>query len=605
MNKSETGRTTKQKNLDIFYGGTLTKAYEFFGAHPQGDGVMFRVYAPQAREIFLVGDFNLWQRKNRMEKIDQGGVWELLVKGVKPFDSYKYCIITPSGEALYKADPYGFHCEKRPETASKYFDIEGFIWDDRAFMENRKKPSLQTGPFCIYEVHFGSFRKEVASYRQFAEVLIPYVKEMGYTHLELMPMMEYPYDPSWGYQVTGYFAPTSRYGTPHELMWFVNRCHQEGLGVILDWVPAHYPKDEAGLYRWDGSHLYEYENEKKRYHHQWGTAVFDWGKPHVRSFLISNALYWLNEYHFDGIRVDAVSSMLYLDYNRLEGEWEPNQFGGNENLEAVSFLRELNQKVKEEAPDCMMIAEESTAWPAVTAPVESGGLGFDYKWNMGWMNDTLKYMTMEEEDRTRNAHRMTFPITYAFGEKYILPLSHDEVVHLKGSILQKMPGNKEEKLMQLRAYIGYMMAHPGKKLLFMGGEMAQETEWDYKGELPWSCLEQPDHENYFQMIKSLNHFYRNTPALWQLDHEPKGFEWIDVHKAKEGLLLFERLDLQGNRLIVVSNFSKKIMRDIPLPRGDHYQVAFSTNPNPGAITITEKGITIPGYTTGFITREVE
>jgi 1,4-alpha-glucan branching enzyme len=297
--------------------------------------------------------------------------------------------------------------------------------------------------------------------------------------------------------------------------------------------------------------------------------------------------------------------MLYLDYNRLEGEWEPNQFGGNENLEAVSFLRELNQKVKEEAPDCMMIAEESTAWPAVTAPVESGGLGFDYKWNMGWMNDTLKYMTMEEEDRTRNTHRMTFPITYAFGEKYILPLSHDEVVHLKGSILQKMPGNKEEKLMQLRAYIGYMMAHPGKKLLFMGGEMAQETEWDYKGELPWSCLEQPDHENYFQMIKSLNHFYRNTPALWQLDHEPKGFEWIDVHKAKEGLLLFERLDLQGNRLIVVSNFSKKIMRDIPLPRGDHYQVAFSTNPNPGAITITEKGITIPGYTTGFITREVE
>jgi len=597
--------STKQKHLHSFHEGTHTRAYEFFGAHRDRDGVVFRVYAPHARDVYVVGDFNLWQRKMVMERIEGAGVWEAVVEGVKTFDSYKYLIITPSGESLYKADPYGFHCEKRPGTASKFFDLEGFAWEDRTFMEQRNKTSLQTGPFHIYEVHLGSFRKEVASYRQFAEVLIPYAKEMGYTHLELMPVAEYPYDPSWGYQVTGYYAPTSRYGTPHELMAFVNRCHQEGLGVILDWVPAHYPKDDAGLYRWDGTYLYDYEEEKKRYHHQWGTAVFDWGKPEVRSFLISNALYWLKEYHFDGIRVDAVSSMLYLDYNRSEGQWEPNEFGGKENIEAVSFLRDLNQRVKEEAPECLMIAEESTAWPEVTAPVEAGGLGFDYKWNMGWMNDTLKYMESDEEERQKNAHRMTFSITYAFGEKYILPLSHDEVVHLKKSLFEKMPGNRDEKWMQLRAYMGYVMAHPGKKLMFMGGEMAQETEWDYQGELPWHLLVNEDHGNYHRMIRSLNWFYQNTPALWQWDNDPRGFQWIDSQRAKEGLMVFERRCAEGTPVIVLANFSSKHIESIPLPGGKHYQVVFSTNPNPDAMRITETGVAIPGYTTGFITREVE
>lgn len=594
------------ENFDqSFHLGNNYRAYDYLGAHPLKGGVVFRVFAPRAREIFLVGAFNGWQQEDPMLKINDSGVWEKFVANAKEYDGYKYYVIGEDGVGRHKADPYGFYSEKRPDMASKVYYLEGYDWEDQAWMSSRKKESLQRGPFNVYEVHLDSFNKEkMSSYEEFGNQLISYVKEMGYTHLELMPISEYPYDPSWGYQVTGYYAPTSRYGTPKELMSFVDKCHREGLGVILDWVPGHFPKDEAGLYRWDGSHLYEYEEEKKRYHKGWGTAIFDWGRPEVKSFLISNALYWLKEYHFDGIRMDAVSSMLYLDYDRPDGQWLPNIYGGKENLEAVEFLKTLNRVVGEQVPEALMIAEESTAWPKMTMALDEGGMGFDFKWNMGWMNDTLEYMSLNEAARKHSSHLLTFSFTYAFGEKYILPFSHDEVVHLKKSLLRKMPGEKIEMLQNLRAMMGYMMAHPGKKLMFMGGELAQETEWNFEASLQWELLEQKDHQEFNQFMKGLNHFYKANSALWERDTDEKGFSFFNIEATKQGVLSFQRENLKGEALFVISNFTGKTVEHLPLPYWDgNYEVAFSTSDQLGGISITEKGVTIPAYTTAFIRRE--
>ena len=595
----------KDNPVQSFHEANNYKAYEYFGAHPHPHGVVFRVFAPNAKEIFLVGNFNHWQQSDPMKKRDDSGIWEVIIANAKVYDGYKYLVVGQDGETRYKADPYGFYGEKRPDMSSKIYYLEGYMWNDQDWMLGRNKASLLRGPLNIYEVHLDSFNQETkGSYEEFGDELIAYVVKMGYTHLELMPISEYPYDPSWGYQVTGFYAPTSRYGTPHQLMAFVDKCHQEGLGVIIDWVPGHFPKDEAGLYRWDGSHLYEYEEEKKRYHKNWGTAIFDWGRPQVKSFLISNALYWLREYHFDGIRMDAVSSMLYLDYDRGHGEWQANIHGGKENLEAVEFLKTLNLVVEEEFPQVLMIAEESTAWPKMTLPVEQGGMGFDYKWNMGWMNDTLKYMSLAEGDRKNNSHLVTFSITYAFGENYILPFSHDEVVHLKKSLLRKMPGDKGEMLENLRAMMGYMMAHPGKKLLFMGGELAQEKEWDFEGSLQWELLEQDEHQEFNEFMQALNHFYKSTSSLWERDTDEEGFQWINIENTKEGVVSFQRTNLKGEPLIVIGNFTGKTVKNLALPpwKGK-YEVAFSTSSKLGGISITAKGLTIPAYTTGFIRRE--
>ena len=591
--------------VQSFYLGTNQKAYEFFGAHAYGNGVVFRVFAPRAKGVFITGVFNHWQNNDPMVRIDDSGIWEKVIPNAKEYDAYKYFVVGEDGVERYKADPYGFYSEKRPDMASIIYNLEGYKWSDQEWMTSRNKASIARGPLNIYEVHLDSFNKEtINSYEKFCNELIPYVKKMGYTHLELMPISEYPYDPSWGYQVTGYYAPTSRYGTPKELMSFVDRCHVEGLGVILDWVPGHFPKDEAGLYRWDGSHQYEYEEEKKRYHKNWGTAIFDWGKPEVKSFLISNALYWLKEYHFDGIRMDAVSSMLYLDYDRPDGQWQPNIYGGKENLEAVEFLKTLNRVVGEEVPQALMIAEESTAWPKMTVPLEHGGMGFDFKWNMGWMNDTLKYMSLGEEERKQNSHLLTFSITYAFGEKYILPFSHDEVVHLKRSLLRKMPGDKNEMLGNLRAMMGYMMAHPGKKLIFMGGELAQEEEWNFEASLQWDLLEQKEHKEFQEFMQGLNHFYKDNSALWERDTDEGGFQWFNIEETKKGILSFQRNNLKGEALIVVANFTGAAVKNLSLPHCiGKYEVAFSTSNKMGGISITEKGLTIPAYTTVFIRKE--
>lgn len=595
----------KDKAVKSFNQAINYKAYEYFGAHIHSDGVVFRVFAPKAKEIFLVGNFNHWQQSDPMKRIDDSGIWEIIISNAKEHDGYKYLVVGQDGEIRYKADPYGFYSEKRPDMASKIYSLEGYMWNDQDWMSGRDKTALLRGPLNIYEVHLDSFNQEAkGSYENLADELIPYLLKMGYTHLELMPISEYPYDPSWGYQVTGFYAPTSRFGTPHQLMALIDKCHQAGIGVILDWVPGHFPKDEAGLYRWDGSHLYEYEEEKKRYHKNWGTAIFDWGRPQVKSFLISNALYWLREYHFDGIRMDAVSSMLYLDYDRGHGEWQANIYGGKENLEAVEFLKTLNLVVEEEFPEVLMIAEESTAWPKMTLPVEQGGMGFDYKWNMGWMNDTLKYMSLAEEERKNNSHLVTFSITYAFGENYILPFSHDEVVHLKKSLLMKMPGDKGEMLENLRAMMGYMMGHPGKKLLFMGGELAQEKEWDFEGSLQWELLEEEEHREFNEFMQGLNHFYKSSSPLWERDTDEEGFQWINIETTKEGVVSFQRRNLKEEPLIVIGNFTGKTVKNLALPpwKGK-YEVAFSTSSKLGGITITAKGVTVPAYTTGFIRRE--
>ncbi|MCL2109608.1 MAG: 1,4-alpha-glucan branching protein GlgB, partial [Oscillospiraceae bacterium] len=530
--------------LHLFREGSLTRGYEFFGSHLDGKGATFRVWAPKALAVSVVGDFNHWNSTSHvMNKITDDGIWELFIPGLKRFDAYKYAIRTPQGQLKLKADPYGFHMETRPDTATKLYDIDGYKWGDKKWQDKKRAANVYNSPMNIYEVHVSSWRKnykegDLFNYMELAGELIPYVKEMGYTHIEMMPVAEFPFDGSWGYQQIGYFAPTSRFGTPHDFMKFVDYCHQHDIGVILDWVPAHFPKDAAGLYEFDGGYCYEYDDPLKREHANWGTRIFDWGKNQVVSFLISNAAYWLREYHVDGLRVDAVASMLYLDYDRRE--WRPNHKGGHENFEAVAFLQKLNALLFQEFPDLLMIAEESTSWPMVTKPPDTGGLGFNFKWNMGWMNDMLAYMSMIPEGRPYNHNMLTFSFYYAFSENYILPISHDEVVHGKCSMIDKMSGPREMRFDSFKTFLAYMIAHPGKKLMFMGQEFAQFMEWNYKSGLDWDIREFPEHKAIAEFVRALNNFYLKSSELWEVDSDWAGFKWIVSDDNANSVIVFRR-----------------------------------------------------------------
>ena len=566
----------------LFHEGTNYHSHKFLGSFLEGDTCTFRVWAPNARRVFVTGEFCSWYPHTyEMKKINNRGIYEIQIQGVSEFDAYKYVIVTQSGVELWKADPYAKHAETRPLTASKVYSLPEYAWKDKKWMENRTVPYHQ--PMNVYEVHLGSWKyseegKEL-SYRELAHKLVDYVKEMNYTHVELLPVTEYPYDKSWGYQATGYFSPTSRYGTPEDFMYFVDTCHQNNIGVILDWVPGHFTKDAHGLYEFDGTCCYEYSDTRKMEHEGWGTRVFDYGRNEVKSFLTSSAVSWIEDYHIDGIRVDAVSSMLFLNYCRDEDKCARNIYGGFENLEAIDFIKNLNLYVKENYSGVIMIAEESTSYPKVTAAVEHGGLGFDFKWNMGWMNDSLDYLETDPFFRKGVHNKFTFSMHYAFSENFILPISHDEVVHGKKSLLDKSPVLYEDKFANFKAFLGYMYAHPGKKLTFMGIDIAQFIEWDEERELDWLLMLYPKHIFTHRYVKELNKYYKSTPALWENDSDWDGFRWHVVDDNNNNVFAFSRRDRSGKEVLVVSNFSNQVLKnyEIGVDTWGSYKIALNSD----------------------------
>ncbi|MDX6529753.1 MAG: 1,4-alpha-glucan branching enzyme [Blastocatellia bacterium] len=581
--------TLGELDLHLFGEGKHERIYEKLGArvstHEGISGVTFAVWAPNAKSVSVVGNFNEWNgTKHRMRRLGTSGVWDLFIPGLTEGELYKY-EIKFGRQTFLKADPYALMMETPPDTSSIVFKSK-YKFRDRAWLTKRQKREAWREPFSIYEVHFGSWRRILEggsrplTYREMAPLLADYVLAQGFTHVEFLPLKEHPYGPSWGYQVSAYFAPSSRYGTPDDLRFLVDYLHQKGLGVIMDWVPAHFPKDAFALGRFDGTALYEHQDPRKGEHPDWGTYIFNYGRNEVRNFLIANALFWLREFHLDGLRVDAVASMLYLDYSRKEGEWVPNEFGGRENLEAISFVKELNEVTHRECPGTLMIAEESTAWPAVSHPVYAGGLGFDFKWNMGWMHDTLKYFQTDSLFRGGNHTSLTFGLIYAWTENFILPFSHDEVVHMKGALLNKMPGDEWQKFANLRALYAYMWAHPGKKLLFMGGEFGQWREWNETESLDWHLLETPVHQGVQALIKDLNKLYRKHGALWEADTEPSGFAWIEVDNTSENVIAFRRISPStGKEIICIGNFSPVVREGhrLGLPRAGTYKQLLNTD----------------------------
>lgn len=553
--------------LHLFHHGENFKTYELMGAHPatvdRKRGYVFRVWAPRAETVSIVGEFNNWDDSaSVMNRMIDGETFELFIPGLKQFDSYKYCIVTKDGRRLYKADPYAFHSETPDavvSNASKLFDLKGFKWSDKTYLDKQKNKNIYRSPINIYEVNLLSWKRKedggYYTYRELAVELVNYVVEMGYTHVEFMPITEYPFDGSWGYQVTGYYAVTSRLGTPHDFMYLIDCFHRVGIGVILDWVPAHFPKDSFGLYEFDGEPLYEASQWDRMENKGWGTRRFDYGRNEIVSFLISSAMFFFDKFHVDGLRVDAVASMLYLDYDKEPGEWVPNVYGENKNLEALAFLRRLNEAVYSFFPYALMIAEESTAWPMITKPTSMGGVGFNFKWNMGWMNDLLAYIKTNPIYRQYNHNKLTFSMMYAFSENYVLPISHDEVVHGKASLIGKMPGDYWEKFAGVRSFLGYMMSHPGKKLNFMGMEFGQFKEWDYKEGIEFFLKQYPLHERLSVMVKELNILYKNTPAFYEIDDSWAGFEWLAPDDGARNFIAYQRMDIAGETIVVLLNFS--------------------------------------------------
>jgi len=580
----------EDKDLYLFAEGTHEQLYHCFGANHlnvQGvDGILFVVWAPNAKRVSVVGDFNFWDaRKHLMRLHHDAGVWEIFIPGVKEGQKYKFQMADQFGNNLpLKADPFAKAMEMRPATSSVIAPkSEQYQWCDNQWMEARQHRDTYSSAVSFYEVHLGSWRREdggFLSYRDLAEQLIPYVKSLGFTQIQLMPISEYPFDGSWGYQPVGLFAPTSRFGSPDDFKYFIDQCHQHDLAVLLDWVPGHFPTDDHGLGRFDGTCLYEHEDVRKGFHPDWNTLIYNYGRPEVVSFLLSNAMYWLDEFHIDGLRVDAVASMLYLDYSREEGQWIPNKHGGRENLEAINLLQQVNSRTYFNYPGVMVIAEESTSWPGVSKPVTEGGLGFGFKWNMGWMNDTLSYIHRDPIHRQYHHHEMTFGLVYGFSENFVLPISHDEVVHGKGSMLSKMPGDRWQQFANLRAYYGFMWTHPGKKLLFMGNEFAQEKEWNHDQSLDWHLLDQERHQGIQRLIKDLNRCYRDTPALHQLDCQQAGFQWIDHENDQQSIFSYIRWGHQGEApVVVISNMTPKVYRHFKLgvPVKGGYQEMINTD----------------------------
>ena len=593
-NKGKSKKVSKDESLlsfDLFLEGKEHSAYKFMGAHfvteNRKRGVRFTTWAPSSSKIYVIGDFNNWELKEEysMEKINERGIWSLFLPKLEEGIKYKFAVVNECGNnTVYKADPYAFKSELRPNTASVLTKIKSFRWGDKRWLNKREKEGLDNKPMNIYELHLGSWKRkdgEFMTYEEISEVLVEYVKEMGYTHVEFMPINEHPLDASWGYQGVGYYSVTSRYGDLNGLKALINKLHKNNIGVLLDWVPSHFCKDEHGLFMFDGSPTYEYEAWWKANNEGWGTCNFDLGRPEVKSFLFSNAMYWKNEFHIDGLRVDAVSNMLYLDYGREYGEWEPNIYGGNGNLEAIAFLKELNTIVKNEGKGAITVAEESTSWEGITKPVKEGGLGFDYKWNMGWMNDTLSYIELDPIYRKYHHNKMNFSMMYNYSEKFILPISHDEVVHGKKSLINKMWGDDWKKYAGLRLYASFMMGHPGKKLMFMGCEFGQFVEWREWEELQWNVIEEFDiHRKTKEYFKALNHFYLDNSSLWSLDYEEKGFKWIDADNSEQGVFSFMRIGKnKKEKLIFICNFTPEVYYDfkVGVPGLGEYVEVFNSD----------------------------